>query len=171
MKNLKFLSLVLITAFVVAGTVFVGVPAYKAWATTSQCLVDPVVTHISDETHLWYPCAERFSVIHYGTGGNNECSCAHSDYTVYLEIWDITETTRYVNQQCNYDDIDCNVKLWCADTQTPNGTWHWRFHCSNGEYTAFQEWVRDYDDCDGVLSWHSSGATTCEMVCHRSVDY
>jgi hypothetical protein len=142
---MKFLSITLITALFVIGAVLVGVPVYKAWATTtSNCFRSHEALWIEQELHQYYPCGWIFYATHSGNGDDNaSCNCDHSrPSSVSLEIWDQYGDNWVLSQECSSVTLQpCSgsyEREYCAVAHIPSGMWTYRFVCSNGESTSLQ---------------------------------
>jgi hypothetical protein len=127
---MKFLSITLITALFVIGAVLVGVPAYKAMATTDSCLylVSP-----DDDPVAAGPCGFIFKVRHMGIGTRDEanCQCAHQPQWVKLVI-----DGGPSGEMSYYDSVPCTTQdgsIWCAVIHFHSGTYYYHFECSDGE--------------------------------------
>ncbi|MBU1626660.1 hypothetical protein KKB18_04755 [bacterium] len=172
---MKFLSITLITALIVAGAVLVGVPEYQAWTdTTTDCLYDPSISQVPVQ-HPDYPCGYIFTIKHYGfCEDESPCHCAHQPLEgVYVKIVD-PRTSGVVYTAA----MECiSIADDCSDSGVPPTNWKVGIHVPIGKYNEEREqfeWEY-YFTCDGGSRLPLSGnyyfATSTSEDCEGFVSY
>jgi len=160
---MKFMMISLIIALLAATVIFVGIPLYRAWSSTSDCLYNPTVVNLgSDQHEEWFPCGYEFSVMHQGKDGGNPpfpCECDHSEYSVRIKIRDAYPPyTVYVDTTCGTggDVIRCDnadAIQWCLLAHVPQGSYEYKFICSEGEETNWRLFSNTQEVCPKQDSW------------------
>jgi hypothetical protein len=156
---MKKMLIIFTIALATGAIAFVGVPAYKAWATTSACLTGEDAYWIESSIHQYYPCGWIFYVTHKGDGGSDPCDCDHHRPTyVNLQIWNVGHTQLKRTQACSFESTnECDgvdERLYCAVAHVPNGSWEYRFICSNGESTDYKQFDPYHPNCTEAI-WAS----------------
>jgi hypothetical protein len=129
--------IILMIALATGAIAFVGVPVFKAWATTDACLHDPSLTQVGSG-HKYFPCGYQFIVWHEGkNGGDNSCECAHRTTSVTLHILDSNHQNDYSIPMSKISVLDCGIdpsdqeSQWCAHAHIPYGQWYYYFKCDS----------------------------------------
>jgi hypothetical protein len=165
MNNTKFLAISLVTALIVGGIVFVGVPAYKAWA-DSLCLIGGSVEQLGSD-HEFYPCGYKFVVLHKGKNGEGNCDCDHRTTGASVHIVDTSyqpvtsiSLTEDASANCGQDYSD-RAKYFCATAHCPTGTYYYYFTCNSatGERYPQLGYAGQFTVVSGCSGWDTG---TCD---------
>jgi len=142
---MKFFAITLLTALIVSALVLVGVPLYKSWATTDNCLHNAYHQELG-LGQVWYPHGHQFKVDHYGYNGTGNCQCDHKWWCVEIVFCDPSNNNRevYRTQMGAYSvpatcdgDPKGDETRWCVYVHVPQAEehnskreWNYYFQCS-----------------------------------------
>lgn len=152
---MKYLSIMLCSAFFAAWLALVCMPLFKASAWTEDCFWAFDVSRNFDEESIYYPCGWTFAVWHAGTGDNfrSSCNCDHGENTYYVTfsvrdllthelMIDEAEMRMVALWPC--DGLDS--QYWCAEAHVQDGFWQYKFTChyiddQEQEQTHHSDWM------------------------------
>jgi hypothetical protein len=156
----KNLIAILLAAFAAGAIAWVGIPMFKAEATTTACFLEDryqlYACRIVDPDDPWqlYPCGWYFGIWHYGQGGGETgypCDCDHgiNGFYVTFSVWDEEINLKVDEQLMSRDAIleNCNgypETHWCGVAHVAYGIFNYQFTCH-------------YRDHNNVWQTHSSG--------------
>ena len=164
----KYVIITVISALLASAAVLVGIPLYKSWADTSNCLSIVEAALVAPEDPD-YPCAWIFGIKHKGIGGSHlSCDCNHSngedeeDHYVTLFIYNqsrtVIEYSTRMSVVAEYNQCTTvDSKYWCTKVHVPGGNYYAKCVCSYGEESGWKDFTSEPDNCNPLIIIWDSG--------------